>query len=734
MIFHYIQNLVSASAAALPCQPWEARVTRPVFKDKEGFRAWCKEASTSHAFISLAEGLTPSLRIDRNNPALLLRGMIVDYDSKMGTPMEETVALVAKRVPLQAYSPQWACSTYSGGARLIYLFEKPLLVETEELAERVLSELATRLGMPRLLPGLDKTTFELNRYFEIGTEWTAVPGAAPTIPEDFVMTCVFEAAKKIRLVSADTLVPVDVVAAEVEKRFPGRWPGVFEIGARGPLFWLPDGIDRVAGQITEHGMVCYSDRAPKSFMEWRDIFGPEFVREFTEKKIGDLTKKVWWDGRRYWIKGTSGRWFSHIKEDFKLFCKGAGFSDKLVKGRMVTEIEEVLLHVHEHRRITAAVPFVFVKQERVTYNHETYLNTNTRFAMSALPHASEGAVEKWPWLNAYFHALFDEPKSTASALDSFMAWLQRAYCGAESHQPQSGHVVIIAGDPGRGKTLLSQFILGGIFSGFFDASEFLLKGGFNKGLAEVGLWCVDDGTTAANFNDHRKFTEMLKRHVANPNVTYHPKFCDATMMPWRGRIVITCNLDADSLSVLPNLDTNILDKLMLFKLTPPDDEIRSLFNDYDVEATILRELPHFLTWLANWNPPESVTQNGDSRYGVNPFHHPDLIESARDASPDHRFMEIIDLFVESLNTVERDTSYWEGTATALLGRMSQIDHMRDIVRSYNPRSTGRVLSKLADLHPTRIGQRLLKGNSLYRIELDPSRIAADAEDPVLHVP
>ena len=31
--------------------------------------------------------------------------------------------------------------------------------------------------------------------------------------------------------------PIGRVAEEVEKRFPGRWPGAFEIGARGPRFW-----------------------------------------------------------------------------------------------------------------------------------------------------------------------------------------------------------------------------------------------------------------------------------------------------------------------------------------------------------------------------------------------------------------------------------------------------------------------------------------------------------------
>lgn len=727
--FHYIPNLVSSTATKMPVAPWEASVNRPTFPSKDAFRAWCKDKATGHAFISLTEGLTPSLRIDRNNPAHLVHGIIVDYDTKIGEEISSAADKVAERVQGTTPSPQWICSTYSGGARLIFLFEKPLLVETPELAERTMNELSARLNLGRLLPGIDKTTLELNRYFEIGTNWTPVPGAEPWVNEDFVMTAVFEAGKKANLVSTDTLIPMEVIADAVAKQYPGKWPGVFDVGMRGPLFWLEDGVDRIGAQVSEHGMVCYSDRAPKSFMQWRDIFGDDFVREFTEKKVGDLAKRVWWDGKVYWISGAKG-WFCHVKEDFRLYCKGAGFADKTVKGRTVTEVEEVLLHIHEHRRIDAAVPFVFVKNERVGFNSHTYLNTNRRFAMDHLSAPEEGSVTKWPWLHEYFNTLFDQPKGALNALHCFLAWLKRAYVGALAGQCASGHIVIMAGPPNRGKTLLSQYILGSIFGGFADASEFLLKGGFNKELAEVGLWCVDDGTTAANFNDHRKFSEMLKRHVANPNITYHPKFRDATMLPWRGRIIVTCNLDADSLSVLPDLDGTILDKLMLFKLTMPTEESRALFNDYDVESIIPKELPHFLTWLVNWSPPADLAALGESRYGVAPFHHPDLVESARDASPDHRFMEIIDLFCESLERVERDTTFWEGTASSLLQRMDQVEGLPSLIRGYKVGTVGRILMKLANLHPQRIGQRILHGKSHYRIELtNPKQVSASL-DPV----
>ena len=36
-------------------------------------------------------------------------------------------------------------------------------------------------------------------------------------------------------------IPMDLVAAEVARQFPGRWTGDFKAGARGVRFWSPEG-------------------------------------------------------------------------------------------------------------------------------------------------------------------------------------------------------------------------------------------------------------------------------------------------------------------------------------------------------------------------------------------------------------------------------------------------------------------------------------------------------------
>ena len=56
-----------------------------------------------------------------------------------------------------------------------------------------------------------------------------------------------------------------LVAEKVGAVYGHRWTGDFDVGCRGPLFWIDDGIDREGCQVAEDGMICYSDRAGRGF-------------------------------------------------------------------------------------------------------------------------------------------------------------------------------------------------------------------------------------------------------------------------------------------------------------------------------------------------------------------------------------------------------------------------------------------------------------------------------------
>ena len=107
----------------------------------------------------------------------------------------------------------------------------------------------------------------------------------------------------------------------------------------------------------------------------------------------------------------------------------------------------------------------------------------------------------------------------------------------------------------------------------------------------------------------------------------------------RGRIVLTTNTDADSLAILPNLDGTILDKLMIVKMSDKHVPWFHQMSKNQIEGIIAKELPHALHWLAyHFIPPKRVVEGASGRFGINTYHHPDIISISKDLSSMQRNM------------------------------------------------------------------------------------------------
>jgi hypothetical protein len=168
--------------------------------------------------------------------------------------------------------PAWRAKTYSGYIRLGFLFESPAPVNSE-IYPYFVKELKRILGFDKIFAGYDSKSESASQYFALGHDIVDLGGV---VPNSIVQTALIKAAQKHTPKSEDTSIPMAEVAKEVEKRFPNRWVGEFEVGSRGPLFWIDDGIDREGCQVFEDGMLVYSDRS-KGWMTWKDIFGAKFV-------------------------------------------------------------------------------------------------------------------------------------------------------------------------------------------------------------------------------------------------------------------------------------------------------------------------------------------------------------------------------------------------------------------------------------------------------------------------
>ena len=640
----------------------------PKFSSKAEFRAWCADNNTDHCFYSMAEGDNPNQRISEDNPVNKIHGFVADFDASVDWAKIDEVLKIRCA---GGYMPTWRSRTHSGYIRLVWEFEKALPIPAA-LAESFLKRLSDALKASMLTAGFDKTSLKPSQYFELGTDWTKI---GDEIPIQFVQTILLKAANDTVIKTEDTNIPIDEIAAEVERKFPNRWKGEFNIGARGPLFWIEDGIDRDGCQVREDGMICYSDRAGKGFVSWREIFGKKFIDQFEEKKLGNLIDQYWYNGKSYY-KLLNGGPVAINKDQLILELRKAGFSLKAKKGQQISEVEQAILTVSNDCRVEEVAPVVFSKDRVVTFNSRKILN-NCR-VVPVRP-SNDGDPKNWPWLEQFIMNFFAKDNDGNETLPYFLAWYQRFYKAVLDQRLDQGQLMILLGPTGKGKTLFTNKIVGGSVGGCSDASDYLSgKTTFNRDLCGSAAWVIDDQTAAATYADQRKFVELTKRCVANPRLEYHAKYADAIPLPWSGRVMMSLNLDANSLAALPTLDSSNRDKIIALRV---DSGFKMKFGSNEfVEATINAELPHFLRWLLDWQVPIEIKDS--SRFGVKTYIDSFIEAAAYDNSSRSAIAEMVEFFAKRVREHTSEPK-WRGTLTEFTVVLHDCNGGRSVGNSNN---------------------------------------------------
>ena len=709
MKYYILENHTSKTAKVSLKHPATLQSKIPSFSSKEGFREWCKDPSTKHIFYTLVEGVNPHHRVSGSNPPYRIYGFCADYDDD-SLPNKTLKDIIDGMKCAVGWEPTYMTKTYSGKVRAVWEFSKGLPSDNEAFLNKLYDMLLVKTRAKTLVDGYDAASRNPAMCWELGSSWTKV---SDPIDELKLETLFFDCAKKTSGPKGKVSIPMDVIHEKIQEVYPDfgkRWTGEFDVGCRGPLFWIDDKIDRVGCIIQQGGVWCYSTRPGKSFVPWSEILGEDFVEQYREKKVAEAVADTWFDGQKYWVKDGREVWSPVLKEDFITRLRLAGFSSKpRKKGDAATEIDEVIVYVQDERRIHGAAPFLFNFEEVVNVGAKRYINTHAH--VRVLPPAADPNPELWPTLFDWFNEWMDDPRSSHYVF----SWLQHFYTSAERGDSQAGHSLIMAGDADYGKSLFATYILPKIFSGGADAGAFLTgKENFNKELAESAVWYVDDNAAASSLSEHRRFSEMIKKLTASPKMTVRAMYREPVDIERRGRVVLTTNTDADSLSILPNLDGTILDKLMIVKMS---NNYKPWFRGKthrQIEDIIDRELPHALAYIKNeYRPPKEVVEGASGRFGINTYHHPDIISMAKDLSADQRDWEMIQFWWK----LRSNDDPWEGNVSELMGTMETFDELKVFTRSLNKITFGRTMSKMTSQYPKRVSKRLVRGSVTYKISI-----------------
>jgi hypothetical protein len=664
---------------------------------KDDYLKWRGLESTTHLLFTGAEGVNADIRCNaKTNPIRRLHAIIADYDSNITEAMDESVLLNAPA----GLRPNWLTKTYSGHRRLVWLFEEPVAFDSI-LSKRFFGIAHRELRMEKLLPGLDPLYSNPTQIYDVGAAWQCLN--EQPLSKSVLNLWLFEASKQTDWSKLGELkIPIDAVAEEIEKQFPGQWTGAFQIGARGAVFWEGKS-NPTSAIVTESGMIAFSSH--KLFHSWADILGAAFVRKFQADKIGGAVSGTYFDGRSYYRK-IDKAWMSMAKEDFqKTLRVDHSLDSSRGKNESASEVDRAEVFVQKHRRVSGIVPRVFDPRDVIDINGQKFLNSAYVRAVEPADEPQEWGT-RFPWLAEFFDTCFDSLEQK----DYFLAWHKRFYCSALAGDLLKGQNIFIVGGVNRGKTLLSNLIVGGSVGGFADASDFVTKGSeWNRNLADVGLWTVDDGSVASDPVAHRKFAELVKRLSANPTLNVRAMYRDPQTASWSGRLCVTLNEDPASLQMLPDLEISMSEKVMVFKFS---DSERVFPPKHVLEPTIAAELTYYGRWLCDWTVPEALV--GDHRFGVRSFLHEQVRAKAMHSGRVGEILELVSMLIKTLPPEEGD---WIGTSSGFYTQAARDDVLKPLVSKYSPRVIGKLFSeasRIADSGITLVEEDRKRGNT-FRI-------------------
>jgi len=700
-MFYSIKNLTAGEAVALE-KPWDWQpaVPLPDFKgDKSEFQRWCYNAKTEHAFISGFEGMSPAVRISTNdavgNHAVSLHGLVIDFDAAQN--VAERVQLAITQPPNE-YLPTHFYESFRF-MRGIWQFEKPISLPPNPRAIRkFLSLVAKKVAFKKWGSGWEEESYyQLSKYYSLYGNWQPV---APDyrISSNMLYFWLFEACKSYRLSDQQYRIPLEIVAREVEKRWPNRWSGAFDEGARGLRFWDDSSSDETVCQVHLDGMIVYNGD-PKPFMTWKDIFGNSFVEKFEADRVAPIKEKTVYDSKAetFYSRQEDDTWLADGKGDFSQRLRTLGFSNRIAKGETASEIDKLECDIKELNRVAGARPFIYLPQGVLMHNGERVLNISTVKTLDPAPAGEvftfEDLKTKAPFFYTFISTLFDDPTdSEISQMTYFLGWLKHFYENAFLQRPQVGQALVIVGGEAVGKSFLCDVILEILMGGTFDARRYLVQGESWTDFVSYPVLKVDDATALADYKALTRYSTLLKSLVANTLQTTNTKYAKVGSVLWHGRVIVNMNDDPQSMQLLPSLEVSSTSKISFLKVKRSDV---TFGRREDNVKLMKKELPYVARFLIEWKIPLLLRNLEDTRYFLKPYHHPALLAESMQSGSSQSLLELMHGWVKVWMLSYPDATEWVGKSSELLTLMGLTDGLAPLMRHYDTRKLGRELSVLA---------------------------------------
>lgn len=633
------------------------------FSAPADYKKWACSRGTKYCAFSLVEGEIPTQRIGENNDPKRIFGIVADFDTNAPFSDQELQDFVARSLnsdhPMAYFS-----KSFRGGVHAVWFFEEPIACLGKTSASQFLKEANKALGLKQLMRGWDEKCAEQpEQYYLYGRDWQTV--SSHTIPTAVSHAWMHRATNSNTFKEYGTKVPLDIVFAEIEKKFPKHgWVGEFTEGSRGCTFFDPHGGHQSTNSsiVRETGMQVFN--MEKGFYSWAEILGNGFIKKFQTTRIGSAVRDIFYDGKNYFERLSNGDYFARNRKDVEIVLKTRHrLSSKTPKGATSSEIEDAYNTILNEKLVHGALPFVYDKRVIVPFQGKRYLNLSTRKVCepSADPQVWDA---NFPFMGGLLHGILGDEQ-----LPYWLAWASRFYKACYKGEPNQGHAVFLIGDTGLGKTMINENVLDVLFNGTASCGRFLMgeDNGFNSHLFDYGLWTCDDRVPASDRKKHQHYTSTVKSIVANGVFNIEEKYMKTGQLVWNGRLSVTANHTTEDIRMIPELNVSMRDKILLFKAKKHSIK----FGDRKANReTCEREAPFLARYLMDYKIPTEL--EFDQRFGFKSYIHKGLETFSLDNGPHAYVLELVELFNDLMFSKE-GVPTWEGTSTELLKELGTLD-------------------------------------------------------------
>ncbi len=406
----------------------------------------------------------------------------------------------------------------------------------------------------------------------------------------------------------------------------------------------------------------------------------------------------------FFVSDSKGGWVRVRAGTVQLKLRQLGFNHKKMPDEALSEVEHAMLTIQTEHNLDHVGPLAGYK---AGYHPEF------RGLVTSSPVFIEPVPGDWPILRQVMENLFGEQQ-----LPYVFGWLKVSLEMYRFQRPLPGQAFVMCGPAGAGKNLfrlLISILLGGA-NRVRHPYQFMTGGTtFNSDMFGGETLAIEDESESRDIRARREFGSSIKMIVANEDHRCHRKYCEAVTLRPLWRIVISLNDDPERIMVLPPMDEDIADKIMLFKVRkrPMPMPTNTAEQRAAFQATLEGELPAFVDFLEKW---QISSQDKSERFGIREFHHEEILDALTRTAPEYHLLDMID---EVLFGDPKTSRVWDNKAEVLARALKDKDgpcahDARKLLG--HPNTCGTYLGRLLRKEPGRFGKRIVNGHTIWTIQ------------------